>query len=86
MERCDIDVVHQGGVVYGQRVPKMDPESKFTWAGQRYIERDVRIARLRDVLVSGNEDVISRAAKFLYHTMTSRFRGMRPYQDLHRLQ
>eukprot|EP00928_Gymnodinium_smaydae_P005200 TRINITY_DN11786_c0_g7_i1.p1 TRINITY_DN11786_c0_g7~~TRINITY_DN11786_c0_g7_i1.p1 ORF type:complete len:668 (+),score=142.14 TRINITY_DN11786_c0_g7_i1:58-2061(+) len=48
-----------GGDIYGQRVPETIG-GPFTWAGQRYVERGVQIATLRNVVISGNEGVITR--------------------------
>ncbi|CAK0882725.1 unnamed protein product [Prorocentrum cordatum] len=54
-----VELLAPGGEVYGQRVPQTYG-GPFTWAGQRYLERAVVAAVLRDVLVSGNEGVITR--------------------------
>mmetsp|Transcript_47152 Transcript_47152/g.88333 ORF Transcript_47152/g.88333 Transcript_47152/m.88333 type:complete len:666 (+) Transcript_47152:27-2024(+) len=61
-EGCSVQEVHLGGEVYGERVP-LTFGGAFTWAGQRYTERTVQIATLRDVLVSGNEGVITRGCE-----------------------
>jgi len=55
-----VEIVHVGGDVYGRQFPQTFG-GPFTWAGQRYAERSVQIATLRNVLVSGNEGVITRA-------------------------
>lgn len=54
--------VTPGGEVYGQRLPQTFG-GPFSWAGQRYVERGVRISMLRNVLVSGNEGIITQGCK-----------------------
>ncbi|CAJ1403350.1 unnamed protein product [Effrenium voratum] len=53
-----------GGAVYGQRVPPTFG-GPFTWAGQRYLERSVRLSRVNDVMISGNEGVITKGCQIL---------------------
>lgn len=54
-----VEEVSAGGEVYGQQTPHTFG-GPFTWAGQRYMERGVRVVSLQDVVVSGNEGIITR--------------------------
>ncbi|CAE7761503.1 unnamed protein product, partial [Symbiodinium sp. CCMP2456] len=55
----DSILLSSGGNVYGQRLPHT-LGGRFSWAGQRYVERSVRLSTLTDVMLSGNEGVITK--------------------------
>eukprot|EP00435_Cladocopium_sp_Y103_P042706 s1988_g11.t2 len=67
LQVAEIQAVHElstGGSVYGQRVP-VTFGGPFSWAGQRYIERSVRLSTLTDVMISGNEGVVTKGCQIL---------------------
>jgi len=55
----DVDVLQRGSGVYGQKLPETFG-GPFSWAGQFYTERSVLATLLHDVIVSGNEGVLTR--------------------------
>ncbi|CAL1138534.1 unnamed protein product [Cladocopium goreaui] len=67
LQVAEIQAVHElstGGSVYGQRIP-VTFGGPFSWAGQRYIERSVRLSTLTDVMISGNEGVVTKGCQIL---------------------
>ncbi|CAE7405480.1 unnamed protein product [Symbiodinium sp. CCMP2592] len=58
----DSILLSSGGAVYGQRLPHTFG-GRFSWAGQRYVERSVRLSTLTDVMLSGNEGVITKGCQ-----------------------
>ena len=54
-----VDVSQRGSGVYGQKLPETF-RGPFSWAGQLYTERSVLATLLHDVIVSGNEGVLTR--------------------------